>query len=51
MTEPLVFPTPPPLNPECAASKHAACFGDAWDHITDEPADCGCSCHTERNAA
>lgn len=34
-----------PLNPDCAAGKHHACRGDAWDDQTDEPTPCRCACH------
>jgi len=42
---------PRPVNPDCKAGKHDACFGDAWDFEKDQPAPCECNCHTERNAA
>ena len=34
-----------PMNPDCEASKHAACAGDAWDFDTDQPVRCACTCH------
>jgi hypothetical protein len=34
-----------PLNPDCAEGKDAACAGDAWDLVNDQPARCSCECH------
>ena len=34
------------MNPDCKASKHHACAGDAWDDETDSPTTCACPCHT-----
>ena len=33
------------MNPDCAAGKHVACSGTAWDDTTDQLGDCGCYCH------
>lgn len=33
-------------SPDCAARKHAACDGRAWDDAADAPTDCPCRCHT-----
>lgn len=38
------------ISPDCRVRKHPACNGGAWDHDTDQPADCSCDCHT-RDAA
>ena len=34
-----------PVSPDCTAGKCLACDGAAWDHDTDEPADCSSTCH------
>lgn len=36
---------PMPYSPDCAAGKHRACSGGAWNYTTDQPADCACGCH------
>lgn len=36
---------PDPTSPDCEQRKHQACSGDAWNHLTDEPAPCACECH------
>lgn len=39
---------PGPLSPDCAAAKHKACSGDAWDDDEDAPTPCACAaegCH------
>ena len=36
---------PTTLNPDCRDGKHAACAGDGWETLTDEPATCPCECH------
>lgn len=33
------------ISPDCAAGKHTACTGDAWDRDHDRPAPCTCRCH------
>ncbi len=35
------------IGPDCRDGKHPACDGRAWDNETDQPADCGCTCHGE----
>lgn len=35
-------------NPDCAAGKHDACNGDAWDGDNDRPTRCTCTCHEVR---
>lgn len=41
----------PPISPDCRDGKHAACIGDAWDDVVDEPTDCTCECHDGSAAA
>jgi hypothetical protein len=39
---------PDPISPACESNKHNVCDGSehsAWNHLTDEPARCCCSCH------
>lgn len=33
------------IGPDCRDGKHTACDGRAWNNETDQPADCGCTCH------
>lgn len=39
------------LGPDCAAGKHHACRGEAWDHQADQETACTCICHEEATAA
>ncbi len=34
------------MNPDCAAGKHKACAGDAWDDFADGRVQCSCPCHS-----
>lgn len=36
---------PPPIGPDCRDGKCAACIGDAFDFLKDEPTRCGHECH------
>lgn len=33
------------IGPDCAAGKHPACDGRAWDDETDDITTCDCPCH------
>lgn len=33
------------LSPDCAAGKHTACVGDAFDWEREQVIGCGCDCH------
>lgn len=37
------------IGPDCRDGKHPACDGRAWNNETDQPADCGCTCHKENS--
>ncbi|MET4222817.1 hypothetical protein ABIC85_000036 [Oerskovia enterophila] len=32
---------------DCAASRHRACSGDAWNYTIDQPTGCAHRCHQE----
>ncbi|WP_269431128.1 hypothetical protein [Luteipulveratus halotolerans] len=35
-------------SPDCDQGKHTACDQSAWDHTTDQPTNCDCTCHQEK---
>lgn len=48
--QPLACELTPPISPDCASGKCAACIGTAWDMDRDELTNCGHDCHAGGSA-